>query len=59
MFWLPETQVSGLGSAMEKWVKARQVEQDFSSFFAKFLVICIYDELSKRKMPKALLQIFY
>ena len=33
---VPETWVSGFGSAMEQ-IGLRQVEQGFSSFFAKFL----------------------
>ena len=46
---VPETRVSGFGSAEVKWVFKRQVEQGFSSFFG------IFDDFSKWSVPKALL----
>ena len=41
MGWLGKTQVvSGFGSALEKWVFIRQVQQGFSSFLPYFGHIC-------------------
>ena len=37
--WVPEAWISGTHSTVDGEMGSRQVEHDFSSFFAKFLAI--------------------
>ena len=48
---MPEIWVLDFGSAVEKWIFG-QIEQQFSSFFAKFLALS--DDFSKWSIPKTL-----